>query len=59
MPSVGLAGSTFTTLVYIYIIVRYLTPRATELLVHAFITSRLDSWNALLQRLFDDRVRCL
>ena len=40
-------------------IVRYLTPRATELLVHAFITSRLDSCNALLHGLPDDQVRRL
>ena len=40
-------------------IVRYLTPRATELLVHAFITSRLDSRNALLHGLPDDQVRRL
>ena len=40
-------------------IVRHLTPRATELLVYAFITSRLDSCNALLHGLPDDQVRRL
>ena len=35
-------------------IVRYLTARARELLVHAFITSRLDSCNTLLHGLADD-----
>ena len=33
-------------------IIQYLTPRATELLVHAFITSRLNSRNALLHTVF-------
>ena len=40
-------------------IVRYLTPRATELLVHVFIMLCLDSCNALLHSLPDDQVRHL